>query len=378
MQAHGDPGHAYCGNDLYLRRHLVETRGERRPPLMKVLITGASGFLGGHLAEDCRGQGDTVRVLARKTSDISHLKTIPELEYHYADLREKDALEKACEGVEVVYHCAARVFVSGTYEQHYETNYLGTINVLDACRATGVKRLVNVSSPSTVFDFKDQDDIDESYPYPARYANHYSQTKALAEQEVIKANGTGRLSTTSLRPHAIWGPADKIGILTQIISRLADGRFSSIGHDRDVRVDLCYVKNAAHACMLAGRSEKAGGRKYFITDAEAVSLWPFIDHLCDVLELPRPVKDISPAVAMNVARAVETIWRLPCLKKKGAPPMTRYRVGILTKSSTYNIDAARRDLGYAPVVGVEEGLEQLKSWIAGIGGIEEYVKYVRR
>lgn len=345
---------------------------------MKVLITGASGFLGGHLAADCRGQGDAVRVLVRKTSDISRLKTIPEIEYHYADLREKDELKKACEGIEVVYHCAARVFVSGTYEQHYEANYLGTLNVLDACRTSGVKRLVNLSSPSTVFDFKDQIDIDESYPYPTRYANHYSQTKALAEQEVIKANGNGGLTTTSLRPHAIWGPADKIGILTQIVSKLADGKFSSIGHDRDVMVDLCYVKNAAHACILAGRSEKAGGRIYFITDAEPVSLWPFIDHLCDVLELPGPAKDVSPAIAMSIARAVESIWRLPWLKKKSAAPLTRYRVGILTKSSTYNIDAARRDLGYAPVVGVEEGLEQLKSWIAGIGGIEEYIKYVRR
>jgi len=103
---------------------------------MKVLITGASGFLGGRLAEDCCGQGDVVRVLIRKTSEISHLKMIPEIEYHYADLGEKDALKKACEGIEVVYHCAGRVFVSGTYDQHYEANYLGTLNVLEATLGT--------------------------------------------------------------------------------------------------------------------------------------------------------------------------------------------------------------------------------------------------
>ncbi len=345
---------------------------------MKVLVTGASGFLGGHLVEECNGRGDAVRVLVRKTSDISHLETIPGIEFKYGDLAERDSLEKACEGVEVVYHSAGRVFQSGTYEQHYEANYEGTLNVLDACSSTGVKRMVNISSPSTVFDFKDHINIDESYPYPARYASHYCKTKALAEQEVIKANENGGLTTTSLRPHAIWGPGDKIGIIPQFVGKLADGTFRSIGHARQVMVDLCYVKNATHACILAGRSEKAGGRIYFITDGEPVSLWPFIDHLCDVLELSRPAKDVSPAISMNMARAVESIWRLPWLAKKGGAPLTRYRIGILTKSGTYNIDAAKRDLGYAPLVGVEEGLEQLKSWIAGIGGIEEYVKYVRR
>lgn len=345
---------------------------------MKVLITGASGFLGGHLAENCRGQGDVVRVLVRKTSDISHLKTIPEIECHYGDLGEKDTLKKACEGIEVVYHCAARVFVSGTCEQHYETNYLGTLNVLDACLATGVKRLVFISSPSTVFDFKDHLDIDESYPYPARYANNYSKTKALAEQEVIKANGSGGLTTTSLRPHAIWGPRDKFGFVPSFVSRLVDGRFRSIGRDREVLVDLCNVRNAAHSCRLAGRSEKAGGKIYFITDGESVNIWPFIDHVCDVLEMPKPARDVSPASAMRIARVVEFIWRLPWLEKKGEAPLTRYRVGILTRSGTYNIEAARRDLGYAPVMSVEEGLAQLKSWIAEIGGIENFVKHVRR
>jgi nucleoside-diphosphate-sugar epimerase len=345
---------------------------------MKVLITGASGFLGGHLVEECRGQGDTVRVLVRRTSDISHLETIPGIEFIYGDLAEKDSLEKACEGVEVVYHSAGRVFQSGTYEQHYEANYLGTLNVLNACRTMGVKRMVNISSPSTVFDFKDHIHIDESYPYPARYASHYCKTKALAEQEVIKANGIDGLTTTSLRPHAIWGPGDKIGIIPQFVSKLADGKFSSIGHDRDVMVDLCYVKNAARACCLAGQSGKASGRIYFITDGEPVSLWPFIDHLCDLLELPRPVRNVSPAIAMNVARVVESIWRLPWLAKRGGAPLTRYRVGILTKSSTYNIDAAKRDLGYAPMVSVEEGLAQLKDWITDIGGVANFVKYVRR
>jgi nucleoside-diphosphate-sugar epimerase len=300
------------------------------------------------------------------------------MEYHYGDLSERDELEKACEGIEVVYHCAARVFVSGTYEQHYEVNYSGTLNVLDACRASDVKRLVFVSSPSTVFDFKDHINIDESYPYPARYANDYSKTKAMAEQEVIKANGSGGLTTTSLRPHAIWGPGDKFGFVPGFISRLLEGRFRTIGRDREVLVDLCYVKNAAHACRLAGRSEKVGGKIYFITDGETVSIWPFIDHVCDVLELPKPTHDVSEASAMRIAGVVEFIWKLPWLKKKSAPPLTRYRVGILTKSGTYNIDAARRDFGYAPVVSVEEGLAQLKSWIAEIGGIENFVEHVRR
>ena len=127
------------------------------------------------------------------------------------------------------------------------------------------------------------------------------KTKALAEQEVIKANGSGGPTTTSLRPHAIWGPRDKFGFVPSFVSRLVDGRFRSIGRDREVLVDLCNVRNAAHSCRLAGRSEKAGGKIYFITDGESVNIWPFIDHVCDVLEMPKPAWDVSPASAMRIA-----------------------------------------------------------------------------
>ncbi|MBN1288659.1 MAG: NAD-dependent epimerase/dehydratase family protein [Actinobacteria bacterium] len=345
---------------------------------MKVLITGASGFLGGYIAEGCSQQNDEIRVLVRKTSDISHLETISGIEYHYGDLGEKDAIIKACEGIDAVYHSAAKATSSGTYKQHYEANYLGTINVLDACLATSVKRLVNISSPSTIFDFKDHLNVDESYPYPAGYASHYSKTKAMAEQEVIRANGKGGLTTTSLRPHAIWGPRDKTGFVPKFASRIVDGKFRSIGRGREVLVDMCYVKNAVHACLLAGRSEKAGGRIYFITDGEPVDIWPFIDHLCEEFGLPGPSGNISPAAAMRLAGLVEFIWKLPWLAKDREVPLSRYKVGLLTLSGTYNIDAARRDLGYEPVVSVEEGLAQLRNWVDEIGGIESFIKYVRR
>ncbi|MBU1172170.1 MAG: NAD-dependent epimerase/dehydratase family protein [Proteobacteria bacterium] len=343
---------------------------------MKILVTGASGFLGGRIAAHNAGQGDHVRVLVRKTSDISHLKPVPNMEYAYGDLGDKKALRKACDGMEVVYHSAARSALWGSFKQFNEANYIGTMNVLEACLAARVKRLVYISSPSTVYDFKDHLNVDETYPYPNRYASHYSKTKAWAEQEVNKANGRNGLTTISLRPHAIWGPGDKIGFFPHIVSKLAKGKFSTIGKDRDVFIDLCFVDNAAQACYLAGRSETEGGKNYFVTDGEPVHIWRFVNQVCDVLSLPEPKRDISPKTAMMIAGAVGWIWKLPWLEKNHEPPLTKQTVGVLSKSGTYSIAAAARDLGYRPLVSVEEGLTRLKNWITAIGGVPEFVKYI--
>ncbi|MGE5421761.1 MAG: NAD-dependent epimerase/dehydratase family protein, partial [Ignavibacteriales bacterium] len=173
---------------------------------MKVMITGASGFLGSYIADNCLDEGDEVRTLVRTTSPLGYLRKYPGIQFCYGSLSDTESLEKATRGVDVVYHAAARSSDWGTYKMFEEANYIGTVNILNACQKNNVERLVYISSPSVVFDYKDEINISETYPYPKKFANHYSETKAKAEQLVLEANMPGGLTTVALRPHAIWGP----------------------------------------------------------------------------------------------------------------------------------------------------------------------------
>jgi nucleoside-diphosphate-sugar epimerase len=342
---------------------------------MKVLVTGASGFLGSHIVDACIEQGDTVRVLVRASSDISYLKKYNSIEYATGSVEDGASLLGAVDGIDAVYHSAARSADWGTRRQFHLANYLGTKNMLDACRAGHVKRLVYVSSPSVVFDYHDETFIDETQPYPRRYANFYAETKAEAEKLVLAANGGGELTTVALRPHAIWGPRDRIGFFPQILSRIRAGKFKDLSGGREVLVDLCYAENAARACILAAESSRAEGRAYFITDNEPQSIREFTARVCALFDLPVPTGTVNPGTAMAAARLIETIWRLPGLAGKKRPPLTRYAVGMLSCSATYSIKAAQRDLGYQPVIDVSTGLRILKEWIDETGGIDEFLKH---
>ena len=117
---------------------------------MKVMITGASGFLGSYIVDNCIKNGDTVRVLVRKTSNTEYLDNYPDIEYVYGSLEDIESLNKAVKDVDVVYHSAARATDWGSYKQFYDANYIGTLNVLNACLRNKVKKLIYVSSPSVV------------------------------------------------------------------------------------------------------------------------------------------------------------------------------------------------------------------------------------
>jgi len=171
---------------------------------MKVLVTGATGFLGSYIVDHSFKQNDSVRVLVRSTSNCEYLKKYREIKYVTGDLLDRDALSRAVEGVDIVYHSAARATDWGSRRQFLEANYTGSKNILEACQAAKVKRLVYISSPGVVFDFTDQEMIDESYPYPEKPGNFYAESKIMAEKLILDANGKDGLTTVSLRPHAIW------------------------------------------------------------------------------------------------------------------------------------------------------------------------------
>ncbi|MEY9212587.1 NAD-dependent epimerase/dehydratase family protein [Thermobifida halotolerans] len=334
---------------------------------MRVLVTGASGFLGSHVAEACLRAGDEVRALVRPTSDPGHLRTLPGVEIVHGDLGDTASLRAAAEGVDVVHHSAARVLDHGSRAQFWDTNVEGTRRLLEAARDGGARRFVFVSSPSAVMDGRDQVDVDESIPYPRRYLNLYSQTKAAAERLVLAADAPG-FTTCALRPRAVWGPRDRHGFMPKLLGRLLAGRLPDLSGGRRVTAALCHCANAAHACVLAARADGVGGRAYFVTDAEPVDVWAFMAEVAEMFGAPPPRRRVPPVLRDALVEAVELAWRMPFLAHHHDPPLSRYSVALLTRSSTYDTAAARRDLGYRPLVDRSTGLEGLRSWVEEIGG----------
>ena len=316
-----------------------------------MLVTGGTGFLGRHLVEQLLAAGRRVTVLGRTPA--------PELErrgarFVRAPLEDAAAVAAACQGMETVFHVAARVGVWGRYGDFFRANVLGTRAVLDGCRAQGVQRLVFTSTPSVVYNGRDLAGADESLPLTTDCPSPYPLTKAIAEREVIAAKSP-TLRTIALRPHLIWGVGDP-HLVPRVLARARAGRLRIIGDGRN-RVDMVHIANAVDAHLLAEASLHAAGRAYFITNGEPVVLWDWINGLLQALGEPPVTKKISLGAASALGAACELAWSL--LPVQSEPPMTRFVAAELAKDHWFKIDAARRDLGYAPRISMAQGTAEL-------------------
>ena len=322
---------------------------------MKAVVTGGGGFLGGAVARLLRQRGDSVRSFTR--SRYPWLDEVG-VEQSLGDLANLEAVERAVTGCDVVFHVAAKAGVWGRYSDFFDTNVTGTQNVIAACKKHGVRRLVYTSTPSVVHAGKDVEGANESLPYPKHFEAYYSETKAKAEKAVLAANGPD-LATVSLRPHLIFGPGDP-HLIPRIIAAAKAGKLKRIG-TKTITVDVTYIDNAAQAHLDAADRLDIGtppaGKAYFLSNGEPVELWPFIARVLSEAGAPPVTKSVSAWKAKLAGRVMEVLyWLLPL---PGEPPMTRFVASQLSTSHWYDISAARRDLGYAPKVSVEEGLKRL-------------------
>ena len=321
------------------------------------LVTGGGGFLGLYIVEQLVARGDTVRVLCRGT-----YPRLVELgvECISGDIREPAAVAGACAGVDTVFHVAAVSGIWGPWPHYHGINTVGTENVIAACRAQHVARLVYTSSPSVVYDGRDHRGADETLPYPANYSCHYPHSKALAERAVLAANDAGGLATTALRPHLIWGPRDN-HLIPRLIARANAGKLRRVGGG-DNLISMSYVENAAHAHLLAAERLAPGspvaGQAYFINEPEPVNLWQWIDELLALAGLPPVQKSISRHMAYAAGAMLEAAYRLFALA--GEPPMTRFLAQQLGGTHHYGVGKAARDFDYKPIVSVAAGLRRLE------------------
>jgi len=328
---------------------------------VKALVTGGGGFLGLAIVRKLRERGDEVRSFSRGAHPALNELGVESVR---GDLADESAVVGAARGRDIVFHVAAKAGVWGPAESYHRANVVGTDNVLKACTAEGIERLVYTSTPSVTFAGTDQAGVDESEPYPEQYLNDYSRTKSIAERRVLESNGED-LATVALRPHLIWGPGDP-HLVPRILDRARSGRLRLLG-DRPNEVDSVYVDNAADAHILAADRLTPGaaiaGKAYFITQGEPMPLADLINRILAAGGLPPVKRRIPPGFAYFLGAVLESVYGLLSIEEE--PPMTRFVARQLSTAHWFDISAARRDLGYAPAVSLDEGMERLVKSLRG-------------
>jgi nucleoside-diphosphate-sugar epimerase len=311
-------------------------------------VTGASGFIGGALTRRLVAEGWTVRALARSDRAARAVKAHG-AEPVKGDLDDVGAMRDGAAGCDVFFHCAAHLGEWGNPEDFERVNVAGTGNAVRAANEVGTPRFVHVGTEAALLDGEPLVNVDETAPLRTGSKALYSRTKALAEQEARQAGGI------VIRPRMVWGPGDTT-ILPAIAHAIRRGRFAWIGDGRH-RTSTTHVDNVVEGLLL-GAQKGEPGEAYFVTDGEPQVFRDFITRLLATQGIEAPDRTIPRGVAGAVASAGETAWRI--LPLPGRPPLTRLAFWLASQECTIDIARARRDLGYSPVISVDQGLEELR------------------
>jgi nucleoside-diphosphate-sugar epimerase len=320
------------------------------------VITGATGCLGLNLSKRLLQEGHEVIALGR---NLQFGRTLTDMGATFiaVDLREKARLQQITRNADLIFHCAALSSPWGKYKEFHQANIIGTQHIIEATPATA--RLIHVSSPSIYFNFKEKHHIKEGDPLPAKSANHYVKTKRIAESLIDKAYSNDNLNVITLRPRAIFGPYDR-AILPRLLQAEKNGILPIIGSGENI-IDITCVDNVVESLILAAQADSQYcGKKYNITNDEPMTLNTIITTLFTALQKPLHIKYVPYAFARKMAHCLEVLYSLPLIKKE--PPITPYTAGVLALGQTLNIDAAKLDLGYRPIVSIDEGIKRFAAW----------------
>jgi nucleoside-diphosphate-sugar epimerase len=319
-----------------------------------VFVTGGSGFIGQKLIRRLVSEGNVVFALARSEPSgrlLSQLGAQP----MPGDITDAESLEAAAQKCELAFHAAAKVDEWGPHWEFTEINVRGTSNVIEACRAAGVRRLVHVSTEAALLSGKPLVNVDETAPLRPNSKSPYCSSKAKAEQLVRDANDDG-LETVCVRPRFVWGAGDT-ALLPSLVDAVKGGKFAWIGGGRQLTATT-HVDNAVEGLMLAASRGIPGG-VYFVTDDEPVVFREFVTKLLGTQGVVAPDRNVPAGPMRRAAALGEVIWRF--LPIAGTPPVTRMAVWVSSLETTIDISRARRELGYEPVRSRDEGLDELLS-----------------
>ena len=325
---------------------------------MKVLVTGASGMLGGATARALEARGDDVTVLQRRPSGLGLREVL-------ADVADAHAVRAAVEGHQAVLHLAAKVNVAGAEADYYRANVDGTRAVVDACRRAGVERLVNVSSPSVAHAGMSLVGAGADPADPRRARGPYARTKAIAERLALAAD-SGTLAVLSIRPHLVWGPGDP-QLVARIVERGRTGRLPLIGTGA-VLVDTTYVSNAVGALVAAvDRCAPGGvhGEALVVSNGEPRPIAEILTGMCVAGGAPAPRRHVPVALASVAGAVAQRIWSLRGNEQD--PPLNPVVVEQLSTAHWFDQRRTRTALGWTPRVSLDDGFAELARWYASGG-----------
>jgi nucleoside-diphosphate-sugar epimerase len=327
---------------------------------MKVLVTGGSSLIGAGVAAALIARGDEVVVQQRSRSEtLGRLGVRQEL----GDIRDLDVVLAAAAGCDAIVHLAAKVGVVGDWEDYRSINVDGTRNVLRTAQRRGVGRVVHVSSPSVAHGGEPIVGGGADEPVLGRRRAWYPESKAMAEIDALAAAGD-ELGVVAVRPHLVWGPGDT-QLVGRIVERAATGRLALVGGGRAL-VDTTYVDNAVDALVAALDAVEPGarcsGRAYVVSNDEPRMIRELVEGICHAAGVPFEPRTVSLRVGRSLVAVVERAW--PLLRRDDEPPLTQFLAEQLGTTHWFDPRPARDDLGWTPVVSIDEGLSRLADWYA--------------
>ncbi len=323
----------------------------------RFLITGATGFVGGHLAEACASRGHKVRTIARVESDTKLLDGIG-AEIIRGDITDRDVVQKAVAGADVVIHCAAKVGDRGPVEEYRTVNVEALRSLLEACRGKKIHRFIQMSSLG-VYEARHHQGTDETEPLPMSHLDGYSQTKLEADQLAQEYQKKQGVPVVILRPGFVYGPRDRT-VLPKLIKKMTNGKVHYLGGDGRA-LNTIYVGNLMEAVFLAVDKPEAVGRIYNLTDGEFVSKRRFFEAVADGMGLPRSKQILPRWLAAIVVRLLKRQMHRAVAKGK-KPLLTPAQFKFLLLNLDFSIEKAKRELGYHPRFSFDEGMRETLAW----------------
>ena len=316
---------------------------------MRILVTGATGFLGGKTALRLCQDGHSVRATGR--SEAAKSLKQRNIEFHKVSL-DKENLSGLLENIDAVVHCAAKSSPWGSYKSFYASNVEATRRLCQAALAHKVKCFVHISTPGLYFNFQDRHNLKEEDIIVNNKTNFYIQTKYQAEQIVQEYVKLG-LHAIILRPRAIFGPGDR-ALLPRLLSVGQERFIPQMRVDRGPLCDLTYVDNVVFAIRQALYSSVSSGSVYNITNDEPVYLLDVLKKVFESLNIPWRTRKIPYKLAVGYAYLLEKIYSYFLRGKE--PPFTTYTISLLAKDMTLDIQKAKKELGYVAQVNMSDAL----------------------